>query len=176
MDKIILIILSEIDVRFIGVLNRSMEYIFHRPVETRYNITNMGYAYDAARKQYKSPLLLARLRRIKKSPAEKIMAVTDVDLYSPGYDFIYGEADVRAGVATLSSNRLVSDIKGPQSNLRINDERIIREATHEMGHLFGLIHCSNPKCVMRTCTCLPEVDEAVGGLCPVCYKKLQPNL
>jgi archaemetzincin len=175
-NKISLIILSEIDPHFVSVLCRSLEKTFNRPVEIRYMIASLEYARDAARTQYKSPLILARLRRMKKSPREKIMAVVDVDLYSPGYDFIYGEADVHAGVATLSTNRLVFDLKETRSNLRINDERIIREATHEMGHLFGLVHCRNPKCVMRTCTCLSEVDEAVGGLCPVCYKKLQPNL
>ncbi|MBE3091906.1 MAG: hypothetical protein IMZ53_06205 [Thermoplasmata archaeon] len=48
-----------------------------------------------------------------------------------------------------------------------------RRSYHEVGHLYGLGHCRNPKCVMRTCTCLPEVDEAGNDLCAACRKNLE---
>jgi predicted Zn-dependent protease len=38
-----------------------------------------------------------------------------VDLYSPEYDFVYGEADVNAGVAALSTYRLISENPNSQS-------------------------------------------------------------
>jgi archaemetzincin len=170
------VLLSQIDSRIIEPLSRSLEKTFYRPIEIKLEPGSLEYAYDAVRKQYKSPLLLSRLRRMKKSTADKIMAVTGVDLYSPGYDFVYGEADVRAGVATLSINRLVTEGRDIPPDLSLIIERIIREATHEIGHLFGLGHCCDQKCVMRTCTCLSEVDEAQGGLCSECYKKLTPKL
>jgi archaemetzincin len=170
------VLLSQIDSRIIERLSRSLEKTFCRPIEIKLEPGSLEYAYDAARKQYKSPLILSHLRRMKKGTGDKIMAVTDVDLYSPGYDFIYGEADVRAGAATLSINRLVTEDREITSDLMVISERIIREATHEIGHLFGLGHCRDQKCVMRTCTCLAEVDEAHGGLCPECYMKLTPKL
>lgn len=176
MSKIILVLLSQIDFQIIEALSKSLEKTFYRPIEIKLEPGSLEYAYDTARKQYKSPLILSRLRRMKKSTGDKIMAVTDVDLYSPGYDFVYGEADVRAGVATLSINRLVTEGRDIPPDLSLIIERIIREATHEIGHLFGLGHCCDQKCVMRTCTCLSEVDEAQGGLCSECYKKLTPKL
>ena len=176
MSKIILVLLSQIDFQIIEPLSQSLEKTFYRPIEIKLEPGSLEYAYDAARKQYKSPLILSRLRRMKKDSSDKIMAVTGVDLYSPGYDFVYGEADIRAGVATLSINRLVTEGRDISPDLGLVTERIIREATHEIGHLFGLGHCRDQKCVMRTCTCLLEVDEAQGGLCSECYKQLMPKL
>ena len=176
MDKIILLMLSEIDSRFIIELCQSLEKTFNRQVEIRNKVGSLEYAYDAARYQYKSPLLLSRLRRMKKEWGDKILGVVDVDLYSPGYDFIYGEADMDTGAATLSINRLVTNAQSIQGNLNLSTDRIIREATHEIGHLYGLGHCPDPQCVMRTCTCIPEVDAAGGGLCAACTEKLKTNL
>ena len=176
MSKIILVLLSQIDFQIIEPLSQSLEKTFYRPIEIKLEPGSLEYAYDAARKQYKSPLILSRLRRMKKGTGDKIMGVTGVDLYSTGYDFVYGEADIRAGVATLSINRLVTEGRDSSPDLGLITERIIREATHEIGHLFGLGHCRDQKCVMRTCTCLSEVDEAQGGLCSECYKQLMPKL
>jgi archaemetzincin len=165
--------LSQIDSQVTELLSQNLEETFCRPIEVRYKFISLEYAYDTARKQYNSPLLLSRLRRMRKSSGDKIIAITDADLYSPGYDFVYGEADVHAGVATLSINRLLNKEGDMSQNFNRVADRIIREATHEIGHLFGLVHCRNQKCVMRTCTCLSEVDEAEGGLCIECYDKLK---
>ena len=83
MAKIILIMLSQIDFHLTELLSQNLEKTFCRPVEVRYKFISLEYAYDTARKQYNSPLL-SRLRRMRKSSGDKIMAVTDVDLYSPG--------------------------------------------------------------------------------------------
>jgi archaemetzincin len=176
MPKIILAILSQIDSQIMANLGQSLAKTFCCPVEIRHQLMNLDFAYDDARKQYTSPLVLARLRRMKKGSSDKIMAVTDVDLYSTGYDFVYGEADIKAGIASLSVSRLHDGNPDVSSDLSLATERIIREATHEIGHLFGLGHCRDRQCVMCTCTCLAEVDAAHGGLCPECNKKLKPQL
>jgi archaemetzincin len=122
MSKIILVILSQIDPQISTMLEQSLVKTFCRPVEISYELTNLDFAYDKVRKQYMSPILLARLRRMKKGRGDKIIAVTDLDLYSTGYDFIYGEADMKAGVASLSINRLI----GEATDLNLNIERIIQ--------------------------------------------------
>jgi len=122
MSKIILVILSQIDPQISTMLEQSLVKTFCRPVEISYELTNLDFAYDKVRKQYMSPILLARLRRMKKGRGDKIIAVTDLDLYSTGYDFVYGEADMKAGVASLSINRLI----GEATDLNLNIERIIQ--------------------------------------------------
>jgi archaemetzincin len=176
MNKIIIVLLSQIDMHLIGKLKSSLERTFDCFVEIRYKLGTLKYAYDASRKQYISPRLLSRLKRMKRGSGDKILGVVNVDLYSPEYDFIYGEANVNSGVATLSTYRLISENPDTYVADYIFEERVIREATHEVGHLFGMDHCKNPRCLMRTCTCLSEVDEAGNVFCIECEKKLKNNL
>ena len=173
MNRIILILLSEIDTHLIRSLQSSLESTFNSIVKVRNKVGSLEHAYDSARKQYISPRLLSRLNRMKRSSGDKILGIVNVDLYSPEYEFVYGEADVNSGVATLSTHRLISKNPNNHSDIRLFEERIIREAIHEVGHLYGLDHCRNPQCVMRTCTCLAEVDEAGNALCDECGNKLK---
>ena len=171
MRKIILIFLSEINPALANELRNSLHETFHRNIETRHQVTDLRYAYDSKRKQYISPRVLSRLGNIRKDRDAMILAVSDVDMYSPGYDFVYGEADISAGIATLSIYRLVNGEDGIHATPKVLQERVIREAKHEVGHLFGLGHCNSATCVMRTCTCVEEVDAANCGFCETCALK-----
>jgi len=172
MSNIILVLLSNIDDGLVAVLKQRLENTFNSSVRVVSAMEDLAYSYDVDRKQYRSPLLLERLERINRSREHKILGVVDVDLYSPGYDFIYGEANQSTGIATLSTYRLRSRKSNRQSALKVFRERVVREALHEVGHLFGLGHCTSPKCVMRTCICSAEVDKAGNEFCPQCHTRL----
>ncbi len=172
MDKIILVLLSEINESLVDILKQHLGQTFDRQIDIRRKDVNLGYAYEADRKQYNSPRILSRLQRIKKGDADKILGVVDVDLYSAGYDFVYGEAKPSSGVATLSLYRLHPKNRIQNSVSKKFHERVLREALHEVGHLFGLGHCKCAKCVMRTCTCLSEVDAAGNKFCSECTARL----
>jgi archaemetzincin len=102
---------------------------------------------------------------MKKDHSNKIVGLVDVDLYSPGFDFIFGEADVSAGVATVSLYRLEPKNYGESSNNALISERAVKEATHELGHLYHLGHCHNPECVMHFSTSLRDVDRKKSVFC-----------
>ncbi len=55
-------------------------------------------------------------------------------------------------------------------------ERVRKEVLHELGHTFGLSHCSNPYCVMRFSNSLMEVDEKSDRFCKLCLERLKRNL
>ncbi len=106
LGRIILVLMSGIEDSVLAVLKKGLEHAFNRRVEVCAKIGKLERAYDAGRRQYQSPQLLSRLRSIKKDCGDKIVGLVDVDLYSPGFDYVFGEADVTAGVATVSIHRL----------------------------------------------------------------------
>jgi archaemetzincin len=165
--RIILVILAEIDDYLILEIRRILEITFKRPVEMKFSVQSLGYAFDSKRQQYASPRLISRLRRIKKNQGDVVLGITDVDLYSPDYDFVYGEAEMASGVATLSTYRLKNH-QGRQVSLELIKDRLSREAIHELGHLYKLGHCANPDCVMHPCTCVEDVDKSGHKYCDRC--------
>ena len=78
-----------------------------------------------------------------------------MDLYAPDLNFVFGEADERRGVAVFSTARLRL---AAESTDRLR-RRAATEAIHELGHTFGLRHCSRPNCVMWFSNTLTETDR-----------------
>ena len=176
MGRIILVLLSEIDKHILEVLKQNIEQTFNRPVEVRAHTGSLDYAYDTSRKQYISPRMLSRLRRLKKSSGDKILGIVDVDLYSPEFEFVFGEAEIGSGVATVSLYRLGPERYGLHPDEKLFEERATKEAVHELGHLYQLGHCPNPKCVMHFSTSLEDTDIKGTSFCSKCQQELKENL
>ena len=47
-------------------------------------------------------------------------------------------------------------------------ERTTKEVLHELGHTFGLVHCSEPKCAMSLATHIELVDAKAEQYCVRC--------
>lgn len=88
------------------------------------------------------------------------LLITDVDLYTPRYNFIFGACFGHNAVISIS--RLKGDLL---------EERTIKEAVHELGHVFSLDHCSNPKCVMHFSNTLADTDYKKKEFCSTCQNQ-----
>ncbi|MCK4476027.1 MAG: hypothetical protein KAU16_04805 [Methanophagales archaeon] len=113
-------------------------------------------AYHANRRQYDASNLLNYLIRGISSAKEYALCLWIVsdDLYVKGMNFVFGVAQP-GKAAVLSTHRLDSF------------ELIKKEAVHEMGHVFGLQHCTN-YCVMQFSNSLYEAKEKPDKLCDKC--------
>jgi archaemetzincin len=161
--RITLVLMSELSADVLVRLGAHMENEFGVPVETVDADCDVSFAYNRRRRQYSSPKLLDRLRKISKKPQDKVLGIVDVDLFCPDFDFVFGEAELAAGIATLSIIRLKEDRPGAAVLL----SRINKEATHEVGHLFNLGHCEDPNCVMSFSTGnLWQIDAKTSSVCP----------
>ncbi len=91
--KIILRPMAKINSHILEILKQSLKQTFNRPVEIKAQTSNPDYTYDPKRKQYLAPPLLSTMRSFNMEQGERCLGIVDVDLYSPGLNFIFGEAD-----------------------------------------------------------------------------------
>ncbi len=120
-------------------------------------------AWDARRKQWSTSRILAWLAHA--GPPGKVLAVTDQDLFIPILTFVFGEAQLDGRAAVVSTARLGEPgLPDP----RVALERLAKEAVHEVGHCFGLVHCDSPGCVMGRSSTARDVDRKRGEFCSRC--------
>ena len=140
---------------------------------------DVSFAFNFSRNQYNSTSILSAL--IEKLPVwmpseggveSKILGVTDGDLFVPVLTYVFGEAQLAGRAATVSSHRLHEEFYGLRPDENIFKTRLIKETIHELGHTFGLIHCSNYLCVMHSSTGVEEIDVKTEKLCADCKEKL----
>ncbi len=127
-------------------------------------------AYSSSRRQYSSSRILARMSdSVEDRTAERFLGMTDVDLYVPNLNFVFGEAECPGRFAIISVSRLRPELFGQQPKTALFHERSVKEAVHEIGHTFGLHHCRDPECVMFFSNSLLDTDCKESTFCERCY-------
>lgn len=131
-------------------------------------------ACNSERRQYDADMIMDRvLQRL--AGENKVLGVLGVDLYTPSQNlnFIFGQAQLRGKAALVSYARLDPRFydRAEDPNLLFN--RLVKEAVHELGHTFGLVHCTNSACVLNFSNSVTDVDNKTATLCKDCRKKIQ---
>lgn len=126
-------------------------------------------AFDARRGQHSSTRILDWMESRLPPDGAKALALTDADLFIPILTFVFGEARLGGRAAVVSSARLLGD--GVGAGLLVV-ARLAKEAAHELGHTFGLLHCERPRCVMTRSASLLDVDRKGAELCHDCQIRL----
>jgi len=136
------------------------------------SLAAVDFAFDAARGQYGSIPVLARLGRQCPRDALKLVALTGRDLFIPVLTFVYGHAQLGGRVAVVSLARLGQEFYGLPPDREIFLERAAKEALHETGHMFGLVHCTDRTCVMSLSTNIRQIDLKRAALCAECARRI----
>ncbi len=120
-------------------------------------------AWDPRRKQWSTARILAWLGTV--GPPGKVLAVTDQDRFIPILTIVFGAAQ-HGGRAPLVSTARLGEPGLPDPRIAL--ERLAKEAVHEVGHCFGLVHCDVPGCVMGRSASARAVDRTRGDFCQKC--------
>ena len=120
-------------------------------------------SYNPSRRQYDSNTIIKNLAETNKNKFAFKIGIVDVDIYAHRMNFIFGMADPLHKTALVSTHRLVGEKIA---------EHICKEVVHEVGHLFGLGHCSNSQCVMYFSNTIIDTDNKGVDLCKNCRVKI----
>jgi archaemetzincin len=121
--------------------------------------------WEPERGQHRADTVLAAC--VAPSPPDRlVVGVLAVDLFMPGLNFVFGLANPGLRAAVVSWARLQAP------NLDLWALRLAKEVIHEVGHLRGLVHCSDRTCVMHFSNTLADTDAKRPSFCARCARQL----
>lgn len=172
LENITLITFGYFDQETLEMIAPGISREFSLPVRTRSGNLDLGEFFDPSRRQYNGTTLLKRLDIDFASDSSKTLGLFNIDLFIPILTYIFGQAFLNGRIGIASMYRLSNERYGIKTNNILMQERFKKEAIHELGHMFGLIHCSNPVCVMRSSTYVEDIDQKSPAMCGDCRKRL----
>lgn len=112
--------------------------------------------------------ILRYLARRLPDDAFCLLGMSMADLYpDPNWNFVFGQASLRNRVGVYSFARYTEE-GDPRLTLR----RSLKVMAHEIGHMYGMTHCTYFECGLNGSNHLEEADKRPIHLCPVCLRKM----
>ncbi len=178
MSPISLVALGTADRTLLKDVRAPLSDVFGVPVDIVEDGVDLGLFLDPGRLQYNSTEILRYLvRRVDErermtvpqgNSAVKTLAIIPEDLFIPILTFVFGEAQLGGAAAVVSYFRLLNERYGLPPDRALLTQRLCKEAIHELGHAYGLVHCSSQECVMHASTYVEDIDLKGSTLCPTC--------
>ena len=174
LERVLVVPIGEINEKVLKQIAGALaqELNVHTSVSTR-TLNIPAEIYNERRQQYLSTPLLSLLHTRYANDADYVLGVIDRDLYVPSLNFVFGEADLSARVALISLTRLRQEFYGLRPNPELFQKRALTEAVHEIGHTYGLRHCSDAHCVMFFSNSLVDTDRKGHKFCTRCRAQLE---
>jgi archaemetzincin len=168
MKRIIIMPIGKVDPEFLLSISAAVGTKFHTKAEVDRKISIPPDSYNALREQYYATAVLKKMIVYKQRNMEILLGIIDADLYASKLNYVFGEADPYAGVAIISLWRLSQEFYGLPRDKDLLKERAAKEAIHELGHVYGLDHCSHPECIMYFSNSISDTDKKGPGFCDIC--------
>jgi len=174
-QSIILVLLEPFDKDFVSWISEDITQIFKYPVKVEECTTDLSAYYSPGRRQHDGNMILQLVSDMSPPQAVKAIGLCKVDLFIPIFTYIFGQATFNGSNGIASIYRLRNELYGLKQNYILQIERLRKVVIHELGHTFGLIHCFNPDCVMRSSTYVEDIDQKGIHFCSSCQAELARN-
>jgi archaemetzincin len=174
-ETIILISFGNFDQELLEMVANDVNQEFMVPVRRKDGNLDLSEFYDPARRQYNGTGLLKKIDSGFATDSAKTLGLFNVDLFIPILTYIFGQAYLNGKAGIVSVFRFSNERYGIKKDDKMLVSRFRKEIIHELGHMFGLIHCNDPVCVMRSSTYVEDIDQKNHTLCPGCRALLRLN-
>lgn len=158
---------------FLGAIANSITREYQLPVSVKESHFDLSEFYDPMRRQYNGNKLMAELDSWSTLKHIKNIGLFRVDLFNPILTYIFGQAALNGNIGVASLYRLRNEQYGMKKDEGLLLERFQKVIIHELGHMFGLVHCHFPPCVMRSSTYVEDIDQKSLHLCSKCRKEME---
>jgi archaemetzincin len=129
--------------------------------------------YSEDRGQFFSSQIISLSNQLTHTVPGKVIMITEVDLFVPVLTFVFGEAQLNGKHSVVSVCRLHEEFYSGISDDDLLFQRTMKEILHELGHLFGLLHCIDWDCVMHSSQGIEEVDIKGNFYCKSCAPSVE---
>lgn len=162
--------IGPVDRDVVSFLEEQLGSIFGA-VEVRPAIAVPAKALVPQRCQLEGASVLAAIPATENGVYDAVLGLIDEDLFVADLNFIFGLAYGRRAIISLT--RLRQEFYGLSSDPELFRERAKKEAVHELGHVFGLPHCPDERCVMHFSNSIAETDLKGWRFCERCRRILE---
>jgi archaemetzincin len=164
--------------------------ILNKPVTLRQPAAVPKAGDDPARGQHLAGPVLAELKgqllrlpvakTVGAQPAQAPVAgapdatlfVTDVDLYKPQTDGVFGDIDPASHVAVISLRRLREPFYKRKADPAKARARLVKLALYALGRARGLPECRDAACALVTTASLADIDMKPEKYCAACWRRM----
>jgi len=160
---------------FLGTIAAGITREYRLPVSVKDSHLDLSEFYDPMRRQYNGNKLMQELNSWSELNHIKNIGLFRVDLFNPILTYIFGQAALNGNIGVASLYRLRNEQYGMKKDDDLLLERFQKVIIHELGHMFGLVHCHVPPCVMRSSTYVEDIDQKSPHLCSKCRKEIEIN-
>jgi archaemetzincin len=174
--KIAIVPMGKVDSEVLTEAGRSVRELFGCEVHNCAQIGVPADSLDLRRNQYSSVAFMLALVRGEFGDVDRVIGLTGCDLFIPMLTFVFGQAQLRGRIALVSLARLRQEFYGASPDPELLRSRLDKEIGHELGHCFGLIHCSDRECLMSLATSIQDVDRKAGDFCHSCRRWLTQEI
>jgi archaemetzincin len=164
--------IGDFDGRLLMELAPAMAHVFRVPTQVLPARLDPEFAYHGERQQYHSSEMLQAMQRYVGPDSWRVLGVTGVDLYIPILTFVFGEAQIGGPCGLVSAHRLRQEFYGLPPDRAILQQRLLKEAVHELGHTLDLTHCDDYQCAMAPSHAVEWIDLKDSMLCGTCQARV----
>jgi archaemetzincin len=160
--------IGDLDDGLVRALAPALADLYRIPCEVSHARLNPEFSYHRERQQYHSSEILQAMQRWVNADSWRVLGITGVDLYIPILTFVFGEAQIGGPCGLVSAYRLRQEFYGLPQDTEVLQERLLKEAVHEIGHTLDLTHCDDYQCAMAPSHAVEWIDLKQSTLCGAC--------